>query len=46
MEKNEDSIAGRALWDNIQQNNIHIIGILEGENRKEKKKKIISGNNG
>ena len=31
MERNKDSL--RDLWDNIKRNNIHIIGVREGEER-------------
>ena len=31
MKRNEDSL--RDLWDNIKHNNIHIIGVPEGEER-------------
>ena len=31
MKRNEDSL--RDLWDNIKCNNIHIIGVPEGEER-------------
>ena len=34
MKRNEDSL--RDLWDNIKCNNIHIIGVPEGEEREEK----------
>ena len=33
IEKNEDSL--RDLWDNIKHTNIHIIGVPEGEERKD-----------
>ena len=33
MKKNEDSL--RDLWDNIKCNNIHIIGVPEGEEREK-----------
>ena len=36
MEKNEDSL--RDLWDNIKHINIHTIGVLEGEERKDLRK--------
>ena len=35
---NEDSL--RDLWDNIKRNNIHIIGVPEGEEREEGSEKI------
>ena len=34
MRRNEDSL--RDLWDNIKHNNIHIIGVPEGEERERK----------
>ena len=33
MKRNEDSL--RDLWDNIKCNNIHIIGVPEGEEREK-----------
>ena len=36
VKRNEDSL--RDLWDNIKHNNIHIIGIPEGEERKDPRK--------
>ena len=39
MKRNEDSL--RDLWDNIKCNNIHIIGVPEGEEREEGPKKIF-----
>ena len=39
MKRNEDSI--RDLWDNIKRNNIHIIGIPEGEEREKGPEKIF-----
>ena len=39
MKRNEDSL--RDLWDNIKLNNIHIIGVPEGEEREEGPKKIF-----
>ena len=33
MKRNEDSL--RELWDNIKCNNIHIIGVPEGEEREK-----------
>ena len=33
MKRNEDSL--RDLWDNIKHNNIHIIGVPEGEEREK-----------
>ena len=38
MKRNDDSL--RDLWDNIKCNNIHIIGIPEGEEREKSPKKI------
>ena len=38
MKRNEDSL--RDLWDNIQCNNIHIIGVPEGEEREKRPEKI------
>ena len=39
MKRNEDSL--RDLWDNIKGNNIHTIGVPEGEERKKVPKKIF-----
>ena len=39
MKSNEDSL--RDLWDNIKHNNIHIIGVPEGEEREKGPKKIF-----
>ena len=39
MKRNEDTL--RDLWDNIKCTNIHIIGVLEGEERKKGPKKIF-----
>ena len=39
MKRNEDSL--RDLWDNIKHNNIHIIGVPEGEERQKGHKKIF-----
>ena len=39
MKRNEDTL--RDLWDNIKCTNIHIIGVLEGEERKKGHKKIF-----
>ena len=36
MKRNEDSLRG--LWDNINCTNIHIIGVPEGEERKDLRK--------
>ena len=36
MKRNEDSL--QDLWDNIKRNNIHIIGVPEGEERKHLRK--------
>ena len=38
MKRNEDSL--RDLWENIKHNNIHIIGVPEGEEREKGPKKI------
>ena len=37
MERNEDSL--RDLWDNFKPNNIHIMGVQEGEEREKGPKK-------
>ena len=39
MKRNEDSL--RDLWDNIKSNNIHIIGVPEGEEREKGPEKIF-----
>ena len=39
MKRNEDSL--RNLWDNIKHTNIHIIGVLEGEERQKGPEKIF-----
>ena len=39
MKGNEDSL--RDLWDNVKHNNIHIIGVSEGEKREKGTKKIF-----
>ena len=39
IEKNEDSL--RDLWDNIKHTNIHIIWVVEGEEREKGPEKII-----
>ena len=39
MKRNENSL--RDLWDNIKHNNIHIIGIPEGEEREKGPEKIF-----
>ena len=39
MKRNEDSL--RDLWDNIKCNNIHIIGVPEGEEREKRPEKIF-----
>ena len=39
MKRNEDSL--RDLWDNIECNNIHIIGVPEGEEREKGPEKIF-----
>ena len=39
MKRNEDSL--RDLWDNIKHNNIHIIGVPQGEEREKRPEKIF-----
>ena len=39
MKINEDTL--RVLWDNIKHNNIHIIGVPEGEEREKGPKNIF-----
>ena len=39
MKRNEDSL--RDLWDNIKRNNIHIMGVAEGEEREKGPEKIF-----
>ena len=39
MKRNEDSL--RDLWDNIKRNNIHIIGVPEGEERQKGPEKVL-----
>ena len=39
MKRNEDSL--RELWDNIKCNNIHIIGVPEGEEKEKGPEKIF-----
>ena len=39
MKRNEDSL--RDLWDNFKCNNIHIIGVPEGEEREKGPEKIF-----
>ena len=39
MKSNEDSL--RDLWENIKRNNIHIIGVPEGEEREKEPEKIF-----
>ena len=39
MKRNEDNL--RDLWDNIKCNNIHIIGVPEGEEREKGPEKIF-----
>ena len=39
MKRNEDSL--RDLWDNIKRNNIHVIGVPEGEETKKGPEKIF-----
>ena len=38
IKRNEDSL--RDLWDNIKRNNIHIIGVAEGEERERTRENI------
>ena len=38
MKRNEDSLGD--LWDNIKRNNIHVIGVPEGEEREKGPEKI------
>ena len=40
MKRNEDSL--RDHWDNIEHNNIRIIGVAEGEERKDPRKYLKS----
>ena len=39
MKRNEGSL--RDLWDNIKRNNIHIIGVPEGEEKEKGPEKIL-----
>ena len=39
MKRNEDSL--RDLWDNIKRNNIHILGVPEGEEREKGPEEIF-----
>ena len=39
MKSNEDSL--RDLWDNIKHNNIHIIGVPEGDEREKDPRKYL-----
>ena len=39
MKRNEDSL--RDLWDNVKRNNIHNIGVPEGEEREKGPEKIF-----
>ena len=39
MKRNEDSL--RDLWDNIEHNNIHVIGVPEWEEREKGPEKIF-----
>ena len=39
MKRNEDSL--RDLWDNVKHNNVHIIGVPEGEEREKGPDKIF-----
>ena len=41
MKRNEDSL--RDVWDNIKCNNIHIIGVPQGEEREKEPEKISEG---
>ena len=44
LKTNEESL--RELWDNVKRNNIHIIGVPEGEEReRERDRKNIPRNN-
>ena len=43
MKRNEDTL--RDLWDNIKRNNIHIIGVPEGEEREKVTEKIFESRN-
>ena len=39
MKRNEDSL--RDLWDNIKLNNIHVIGVPEGEEKEKDQRKYL-----
>ena len=39
IKRNEDSL--RDIWDNIKCNNIHVIGVPEGEEREKRPEKIL-----
>ena len=39
LKTNEESL--RELWDNVKRTNIHIIGVLEGEEREKGTEKIF-----
>ena len=39
MKRNEDRL--RDLWDNIKRNNIHVIGVTEGEEKEKGQEKIF-----
>ena len=39
LKRNEKSL--RELWDNVKRNNIHIIGVPEGEEREKRTEKIF-----
>ena len=39
MKRNEDSL--KDFWDNIKHNNIHIIGVPEGEEREKNQRKYL-----
>ena len=41
MKRNDDEDSLRDLWDNIKRNNIHIIGVPEGEEREKGPEKIF-----
>ena len=40
MKRNEENL--RDLWDNIKRNNIHIIGVPEGEEREKGPERIFA----
>ena len=41
MKRNEDSL--RDLWGNIKRNNIRIIGVPEGEDKRKEPRKYMKG---